>query len=137
MEQPTLEPVMRSRVKLVISLSLILPMHLALVVFLGVELLMVVPRFAMLYADMGSVLPVPTQLVLGVSSFVRQTVWLWAVLTPLALAADMALLVVLHQTGRKALMWFYTGAVAVLAGLMIVAIYGAIYLPMFAVAGDL
>lgn len=136
MKQPTLEPAMRSRVKLVIALSLILPMHLALVVFLGVELLFVVPSFAELYANMGAVLPVPTKLVLSVSSFVRQTVWLWAVLTPLVLAADTVLLVALDRAGKRGLMWSYTGALAVLAGIAIVGIYASIYLPILTVAGD-
>ncbi len=67
--------------------ALVYPTILLVVAGLSVILLLVfvVPKFAVLFEDMGAALPLPTQIVMGIGDFFRN--YWWALLVALALIA--------------------------------------------------
>ena len=68
-----------------VTSALIYPMLLTIVGGASVLLLMefVVPKFAVVFEQTGAALPLPTQILLSVSNFVRLTWWAWLVGLPL------------------------------------------------------
>ena len=52
-----------------------------IVVIVSAMLLFIVPMFEAMYKDLGGVLPLPTRMLIGVSSFLKSTWWLIAILS--------------------------------------------------------
>ncbi|MHB8920972.1 MAG: type II secretion system F family protein [Halothiobacillus sp.] len=69
--------------------ALIYPAILSLVAFLSVFLLLgfVVPRFEVLFRNMGQALPLPTQIVVGLGHFTAQYGWVFVVIAVIAVIA--------------------------------------------------
>jgi general secretion pathway protein F len=68
-----------------VTSALIYPILLTIVGGISVLMMMefVVPKFAIVFEQTGAALPLPTQILLNVSNFVRATWWAWLVGLPL------------------------------------------------------
>jgi type II secretory pathway component PulF len=100
-----------------------------------VFLFRVVPVYEAMFADMGSTLPALTQLVLQLSQLVRSAWFVSLPLLALGLAANTAALTLLTRW-RSAALGVVLGLLE--CGVLLVlpiAIVGALYLPIFAMAG--
>ncbi len=104
--------------------------HASLLLALMAELLFVVPRFAAMYEGFGTVLPWSSQLAIAAAGAVVRW-WPAAVAAALLfLPADAVAMVLLARRDGKVALRAWSLGVGVALGLLIVALFAAIYLPL-------
>lgn len=111
--------------------------HVPLLVGLGVLLAWITPAFAEMYRDMGSTVPAPTQVAFALGAHLRRWWIPWLAASPVLVVADVAVVAVLARRVSQVLAWVWNLGVGVGLTVFGVAIFLAIYVPLFRAIGEL
>jgi len=111
--------------------------HVPLLVGLGVLLAWIVPAFTEMYRDLGSTVPAGTQLAFSLGDHLRRWWIPWLAAAPLMVIADVAAVALLASKVSQVLAWAWNLGVAVALTVMGIAVFLAVYVPLFRAIGEL
>lgn len=134
-EQTVLKVVRQTSTAMVIATAALT--HAPLLVGLGVLLAWVTPAFTEMYRDMGSTVPAPTQVAFALGAHLQRWWIPWLAAIPVLVVADVAVVAVLARRVSQVLAWAWNLGVGVGLTVFGVAIFLAIYVPLFRAIGEL
>jgi len=111
--------------------------HVPLLLMLGVLLAWIVPAFTEMYRDLAATIPAPTQLAIALGDHLRRWWIPWLATTPLLLVVDVAIVATLARRVSQVVAWAWTLALSIGLTVAGVAVFLAVYVPLFRVVGQL